>query len=312
MRERDTTMTQQTSSKEAAAITGRAMLCAVNISQWTARKHDKKVSDEVAQQHGATSSDVGHYNKTLIAREALGKINKIAADARNAHYFATLPWSNDGFRILPSAIYLEHARKMSELRTQFEEAVAQFAGEYKQYVADARVRLNGLFNPDDYPAPSKIRRKFSFQVKVLPLPDADDFRVALSNDERDRIRRQITEDMQAAMAEATMDLWKRLHEAVSHMAERLQAYAVDEQTGKVMHPFRDTLVTNLIELVDVLPKLNVAGDTELQRLTNDVRDRLLRVPAQTLRDSASERQATAQAADQIMKQMSEYMSGYGA
>ena len=46
-------------------ITERAMLAAVHISIWTAVKHDRKISRDVAQQHGAHQS-AGRYNKQLL------------------------------------------------------------------------------------------------------------------------------------------------------------------------------------------------------------------------------------------------------
>ena len=48
-------------------ITERAMLAAVHISIWTAVKHDRKVSREVAEQHGAHAG-AGRYNKKLCAK----------------------------------------------------------------------------------------------------------------------------------------------------------------------------------------------------------------------------------------------------
>jgi class 3 adenylate cyclase len=46
-------------------ITEKAMLAAVHISVWTAVKHDRKVSREVADQHGAHQG-AGRYNKQLL------------------------------------------------------------------------------------------------------------------------------------------------------------------------------------------------------------------------------------------------------
>jgi hypothetical protein len=46
-------------------ITQRAMLAAVHISIWTATKHDRKVSRDVANQHGAQER-AGRYNKQLL------------------------------------------------------------------------------------------------------------------------------------------------------------------------------------------------------------------------------------------------------
>ena len=46
-------------------ITERAMLAAVHISIWTAVKHDRKISRDVASQHGAHQG-AGRYNKQLL------------------------------------------------------------------------------------------------------------------------------------------------------------------------------------------------------------------------------------------------------
>ena len=74
----------------------------------------------------------------------------------------------------------------------------------------------------------------------------------------------------------------------------------------VEHPFRDSVITNLVKLVDVLPKLNVTGDPELERLAAQVRASLL-VDPQELRKSESVRTETAKAASDIANRMAAYM-----
>jgi hypothetical protein len=144
---------------------------------------------------------------------------------------------------------------------------------------------------------------------MMPLPDAGDFRVTLGAEEKERIKRQITTAVEASLQVASRDLWQRLYETVSHLAERLGAYKV---TGEgVEHPFRDSVVTNLVRLVDVLPKLNVTWDPELERLASQVRDSLL-VDPQELRKSESIRSATAKSASAICDRMAAYMAGYSA
>jgi hypothetical protein len=64
-----------------------------------------------------------------------------------------------------------------------------------------------------------------------------------------------------------------------------------------------------VKLVDVLPKLNVTGDPELERLAAQVRASLL-VDPQELRKSESIRSETAKAALAIADRMSAYMCGY--
>jgi hypothetical protein len=275
---------------------------------WSARKHDREVSEEVASRHGA-QVDAGRYNKVLLPKQALAEIQKIANEARREHYFLTLPWDDNGYRVLPAAAYMDHTQKLRDLANQFGPAVDVLATQFGQLVSDARVRLGGLFREEDYPSPDGLREKFSFETRVMPLPDADDFRVALGNEERDRIKQQITAAVEASLQVASRDLWHRLYDAVSHMAERLQAYRVGDDG--VEHPFRDSVVTNLVKLVDILPKLNVTGDVELERMASQIRDSLL-VDPKELRRSEAVRSETAKAAAAIAERMAGYMGVYGA
>src|SRR5579883_65932 len=236
------------------SLSSRAMLCSLSISMWSARKHDREASEEIATLHGA-KSDAGRYNKMLLPKQALAEIQKIMSEARHEHYFMTLPWGDDGYRVLPAAAYLEHTAKMREISNRFTPAVDTLVQRFEELVREAKVRLNGLFREADYPSTAELRAKFSFETKVIPLPDAADFRVCLGDDEKERIKRQITATVEASLHLATRDLWQRLYEAVKHMSERLSAYRVTEEG--VEHPFRDSIVGNLVRVVEVLPKLNV-------------------------------------------------------
>ena len=288
------------------SLASRAMLCSLSISMWSARKHDPDASQEIAQRHGA-QADAGRYHKVLLPKAALAEIQKVVSDARQEHYFMTLPWDDNGYRVLPAAAYMDHTEKMRELSNRFTPAVEALAREFGKLVEEAKVRLGGLFRSEDYPSPDELCSKFSFETKVMPLPDAGDFRVTLGDEEKERIKRQITTAVEASLQVASRDLWQRLYDAVSHLAERLSAYKV---TGVgVEHPFRDTVVSNLVKLVDVLPKLNVTGDPELERLAEQVRASLL-IDPQELRKSESIRSETAKNASAIALRMQAYMAGY--
>lgn len=285
------------------SLSSRAMLCALSISMWSARKHDTEASEEIARQHGA-QADAGRYHKMLLPKAALAKIQKIVSEARQEHYFMTLPWDDNGYRVLPAAAYMDHTDRMRVLSERFTPAVETLVCQFTQLVEEAKTRLGGLFRVGDYPAPDELRSKFSFETKVMPLPNAGDFRVALGEEEKERIKHQITAAVEASLQVASRELWQRLYEAVSHLAERLQAYKVTEDG--VEHPFRDSVVTNLVKLVDILPKLNVTGDAELERLATDVRALLLIDPNE-LRKSEPLRTETAKAASEIAKKMMVYV-----
>jgi hypothetical protein len=301
------------------SLSTRAMLSSLSISVWSARKHDSEASEAIAAANGA-DSDAGRYNKLLLRRTALDPIKKIVNEARQQHYYLTLPWTDNGYRVLPAAAYMDHTSRMRELSSRFWAAVAELEKKFAGLVTGEKIRLGQLFKLDDYPGlreeegmiklhfPEELRSKYSFETQVMPLPDADDFRVALGNEERDRVKKQITASIEASLQVAMRDPWQRLYEAVCHMAERLSAYKVTEE-GAVENAFRDTLVTNLVKLVDVLPKLNITHDPNLDRLTEQVRGSLLVDPID-LRECEAVRIATARKADAIAAQMRDYMGIY--
>jgi hypothetical protein len=273
---------------------------------WSARKHDPDASEEIAVRHGA-QADAGRYHKVLLPKKALAEIHKIVNEARHEHYFMTLPWDDNGYRVLPAAVYMDHTGRMRALSNRFATAVDALAQQFSQLVEQAKLRLGSLFREEDYPLAAELRAKFAFETKVMPLPDAGDFRVTLGDAEKERIKRQIAAAVEASLQVGSRELWQRLYEAVTHMAERLTAYKVTEEG--VEHPFRDSIVTNMVRLVDVLPKLNVTHDPELERLAEQVRTSLLVDPSE-LRKSESRRAETALAAAAIASHMQGYMAGY--
>jgi hypothetical protein len=169
-------------------ITERAMLAAVHISIWTAVKHDRKVSRDVADQHGAHQG-AGRYNKQLLrGADKLDELRTLAGQVRQYFYKITLPWSDEGFRLLPSNLYFDLTARMREFEASFELGVESFLQVYPQYIEQVRPELNGLFREEDYPAADKLRRKFGVKLEILPIPSGNDFRVQMSAEEQARVR----------------------------------------------------------------------------------------------------------------------------
>lgn len=288
-----------------APIHSRAMLVRLAVSKWTARKHDKSISAEVAHSHNA-ATDAGRYNKVLIAKAALEVINRAESVARTFHYTNTLPWGDDGYRILPAANYLTYTNQLRELRADFDGAVADFIASYASYVEEARVRLNGMFNADDYPTVEKIAQKFGFEFGVIPLPNGNDFRIDIDAKELAKVQAETDRSVNLAIKDAMDDLWKRVHDSVSHMATSLREYDVDPVTGKKSHPFRDSLVGNLRELVELLPRLNVTDDADLAALTKTLNIKLCDAEPDDLRANDSLRATVAKSAEDILDAMQGY------
>lgn len=277
-------------------LTDRAMLINLTITTWNAHRYDKRASTDVATAHGSARG-MGRYNKKLVGESEAGiKLNVIVGEARQFHYTYTLPWSTEGPRILPSAAFVTYAEHMRGYKQEFDQAAKEFCAEYSRLKTQAQTLLGSLYNEDDYPP--DVADKFCFRWTVLPLPDAGDFRVHLADDEVALIKAQITEDVEAASAGAMREVWQRLYESVSKMAERL---TIPDAV------FRNSLVDNVRELCKLLPLLNLNHDPRLDALRIEVQQKLTTYDPSELRDNKFYRNATAQAAQDIQRRMAGFM-----
>lgn len=264
-----------------------AMLAALNISQWTARKYDKKVSAEVEQKHGA--KDAGRFNKVLVAKESLEAITKIAGAARTYHYKMTLPWGDNGERLLPAILFEDYTNEIRTLRDRFDDAVRSFVRDYPELKMEAVRRLGSMYEPQDYPTVEEVHAKFGLKVDFSPVPQANDFRVNLNQEYVGEIRRDLEARLNARLKDAQKDAWERVRTVVAHIHERL---ADKDKT------FRDTLIGNAEELVEILPALNITGDKELAAIGEEVKTLL--VHPDRLRQDESLRSQTAKKAEEIL------------
>ena len=275
-------------------IKERAMLAAIHISIWTAVKHDRKVSRDIANHHGAHES-AGRYNKKLLqGAEKLEALRTLAGQIRQDFYKITLPWSDEGLRLLPAHFYFELTGKMREFDQVFAQQVEEFLAVYPSYIEQVRPELNGLFHEEDYPSVEKLRTKFALKLEVLPIPSGDDFRVTLSEEEQARVAREIDANVRQSLQRGTEDLWTRLKGVVTHLVDRLN----DPESR-----FHSSLVTNVFDLVDLLPRLNVGQDEELNRFANDIRNRLCTFTAKELKQNDILRVATANDAAALLNEM---------
>jgi hypothetical protein len=282
------------------------MLVELNVSQCTFRKLDRKVTSKATSEFHA-QHDAGRFNKATIAKEHIKDIEKVVTQARTYHYANTLPWADNGPRILPSANYFDYTAKMREFKAQFEAAVQSFLQMYPQLVIDQQARLGDMYDANDYPAPALLQDKYRFVTGFLPMPEAGDFRVDISQMEVDKIRSEIEDRNNTLLENSMKDLWQRLYENVERMAERLGADRVDPKSGKIKAKiFRDSLVDNLIDLCSLLPKLNLTHDPKLEEMRQMVEGKLCGAGADELRDNDSLRRETAASADEILKQMASY------
>lgn len=275
-------------------IGSNAMLVDLNMSVWTGRKMDKKVSEEVDASKG-TKARAGNYHKKLLAgSDKLEKVQKIVTAIRTWNYQQTLPWSDGGSRLLPMKNFFDYKETLNNFENQFTQAVDEFLTEYPQLVSSSAFTLGDLFDRNEYPDVEELRNKFRFKYVFCPVPDAGDFRVDVEESAKQELEEQYksyyTEKLNSAMNEA----WERLHEVLKHISERLDY--TDENKKK----FWDSTITNATELCELLTKLNVTNDPKLEQARQQLEKALHGVEPSDVRESEGIRKSVKSKVDEIL------------
>jgi len=209
------------------SIASSAMLVELSVSCWTARKLDKRVSAEVDVNKN-TKTNAGNYNKNLLAGTGfLDTINKYAANIRAWHISQTLPWSDNGSRLLPVSNFISYKENLSKLEENFNALVQKFLIAYPNLVSAAAFQLGDLFNREEYPDADKIASKFKLNVSFFPVPTAGDFRISTHQEAMTEAIESCQKAYEQRLNNAMGEAWHRLHECLTRMSDRLTIDLVD-------------------------------------------------------------------------------------
>lgn len=276
-------------------ISDSCLLVSLNISCFSGTKTDKRLTSEVSETH-KTKNDALRVVKRLVSKEDpdLQEVSKFISEARTFHRENTVPWGDDGSRMLPAAHHEVYMKTQRRLREKVEDAAARFCQKWPEKLAQAKLDLNGAFNAADYPDESTIANHFKFRIVVNPVPDGGDIRVDLPAQEVEAIRREIGDRVKEAEHAARNDLFSRLGERLALLVDKLA-------TKDAI--FRDSIVTNILEVANLIPALNVTGDSKLEAMRKEIIASIGSVRPGDLRDDVFARKETLDKAQKILSMM---------
>jgi hypothetical protein len=264
----------------------------LQLGHWLGYRLDKDASSKVTKD-ALAAEDAARVNKHLVPKESLKDVVSAAGAIRHHFYEKSLPWKDNGDRVITRKLYMDFINEHGVLVEKFNEAVTDFLhNKYPAARDQAMFRMGSLWKPDDYPAIYELKHKFYVNLDVEEVADALDARLQPDNSKRD-----------ARLQKAMADVWDRLSKVVGHFLEKTS----DEEAA-----FRDSLVTNISDLVDILPALNVIGDPRLDELAAEVKQRLCGYEPKDLRKKPEVRSAAAQEAAEIMETMKGFMAAFSA
>ena len=284
------------------SIATECMIVNLHMGMWEARKLDREAGAKVAKDSGA-EGDVARVNKLIIPKEALAKIQGKYSAVYNHFRLHTLPWKDNGDRLLSRKMFAYFIERHEQLVAEFKTEIEHFINvTYPPLLGAAQFRMASLFKATDYPTPDVIRGKFYAQLEIDAVTTADDFRCNLKDtDEVEKIKAQIEANLNDRIGKVQVEVWSKLAKAVEHYAERMKA------DGKLYDSTKD----NLIELCDILPGLNITNDPNLKAMGKAIKERLGALDIADLRKDKAAKTAAAQEADDIVEQMKGFMAAFG-
>jgi hypothetical protein len=277
------------------SISTSAVLVELNISVWPASKLDRDATTQVNTDASAVV-DAARVHKNLLAGTNLRKeIENFAAKVRLYHNQRTLPWADKGERMLPTALFMEYKQTMNNYEQTFNMLCDNFFDEYPRLVTEAPINLGSMHKAEDYPEIQEVKLKFGFRRTVKPVPEAGDFRLDIPANDLEEMRSEFNTQQDNKLADAMREPWERLHEMLLGMSKKLD----DSSGGKKR--YHDTLVSNPLELCELLTKMNITNDPKLEEARKELELTMLGTNIEAIKEDEYHRTEVKSKVDAILK-----------
>lgn len=235
----------------------------LSISVWGAQETDRQTSDEVLVAKRANHK-AGRFVKNILGGSCkeLEAIQKFALAFRAKMKMITIPQGNSRF-VFPIA---QTARIMGIIKQgeqDFVNLVNAFLENYNSILGDARVNSGDLLREDQFPTVAQVERKFKFNYRVEPMPEANGFDTAfdLQGFEED-LKHDFEKKMHDMFADNEKVLINRLAKRVALIENSMSTYE-----GKRGQLGQNIFETTLSE-IDIVRSLNIRNSSNIASWCN--------------------------------------------
>jgi|TARA_R110000822_G_scaffold245269_2_gene373871 hypothetical protein len=247
-------------------LSSSAMLTVWKVSMPPLTKKDRRASRKAEEAAGADAG-VAQLTKTLLGDCAEFKaVKDYAANARNKHYRLTMPWIDNGPRLISTQQYADHVGIMTAEKQTIEDLwYGNFVPVYDFAVAQQQIRMGDLFNPLDYPTSEALNRKFGVSIQYMPIAERGDWRTDLEGVAADKIATQYDEFTRDALGNMQTHIWENLKETLTKLHRQLGKN--DEGKNNKLY---DSVFDRAIELLDLMKSCNFTGDVHMENVRQDL------------------------------------------
>jgi hypothetical protein len=281
----------------APSIASSALIVNLSRSVPDLVKNDPEAAKALAR---IKNADVGAVTarKSLIDSPALKDLQRLSREIYQWHIKNTVPWGDLGQRLVANAALIDYKNTMNKFEIQFEALANKVVFEYPACCGRAQNRLGDLFDPALFPSVEELRRKMSLRVTYEPIADPSNFIVQIGDQAAEEMKRQYNEVLSNRMEGISNYIYEKLREPLTNLVKRIDYEADDAPTG-----FRNTIVDNVMQIVELMGTCNFNNDPKIDRLKRELRNALKGVTPDALREDSGLRRHTKQEVQKIIDQL---------
>ena len=201
----------------------------------------------------------------------------IRTECRNYWYADSLPWIEDGIRLVPKSRLDAFLANIDAYALRLDGAVAEFQAAYPSLREEAKGRLGALFNAGDYP--ESVVGLFGIEREIVSV-EPPNYLKELNPAEYDKQMARVQAKFDTAVTLAEQAFTEEFAKLVGHLCERLTG---KDDEGKAKR-FAAANIDNLRQFFGRFKALNPSDNAELDGLIAKAQDIVAGIEPQQLRD----------------------------
>jgi hypothetical protein len=296
-----------------SAVRETCVLARVTTSSLGLSRTDKAASKRAAADNHAVDGAARVVVSRLAGADDVHKeIVAAQREAQAALKRRSMPYDEDGWRILPNAKFEDFLKELGYHKAAFDAAMHKLEVEADAIIGKAMAN-KGDFDIE-VPTREELVGAYALTNAFQPVPDGSTFK-GLPPAVAEKLSRAVEKRVAAAVEAAHVDTLKRLLTPLEDFVKRMAAFDERERSiaagESVGHSgvFRDTALTNVQEIVGMLEAFNITGDERLSQL-KAMLDPFTRptLTADRLRKDDKVRQALTGRAAKVVSNLNDWLS----
>lgn len=238
----------------------------LRVNRWGVKRAlDDPQNMRAANEFDALSEMVSASKKLINTKHPSYKaVNKAINKARQYWVSMTVPYPDDGMRLLRCDRVTEFEYGLDQIREELRQALDDFESDFWKIKNQARHELGDLFCENDYPANVVDLFKINHEYNdVNPAKHLMELHPEIYAREQARVRQRFEQAIE--MAESAFI--EELNGLLEHCIERL----TDADASGKPKKFNDSLIGNFREFVDRFAKLDVKSNNDLSKVVNQLK-----------------------------------------